>query len=203
MRDRVALAGPQLDGEAAGTTAEQTLVMALAAGVALTMLCALMAFVHRHHVGELASLLGLARDGLLGQARNLVPLPIAGTNFEVVVHALDRGDGAKARGAFQRMLRRSGRVRVTGWSLVALVPAPLVALPLVPVGLHAAVARLDGVAVTADLWAAVSVALLAVAALTPVGLLATALAAHLGALEYSRRLAAAAGLLQHSGKELR
>ncbi len=177
--------------------------MALAAGVALTMLCALMAFVHRHHLGELASLLGLARDGLLGQARNLVPLPIKGTNFEVVVHALDRGDGDKARGAFQRMLRRCGRVRVTGWSLVALVPPPLVALPLVPVGLHAVLVRLDGVPATADLWAATSVALLAVAVLTPLGLLAMALAAHLGALEYSRRLAAAAGLLQHSGKELR
>lgn len=194
---------PWVDREEVETTAEQTLVMALAAGVALAMLCALMAFVHRHHVGELASLLGLARDGLLGQARNLVPLPIKGTNFEVVVHALDRGDSDKARGAFQRMLRRSGRIRVTGWSLVALVPAPLVALPLVPVAIQPLVARLDGAPVTADLWAGTTVALLAVAALLPAGLLATALAAHLGALEYSRRLAAAAGLLQHSGKELR
>jgi len=192
-----------VDEEAEETTAEQTLVMGLAAGVALTMLCALMAFVHRHHMGELASLLGLARDGLLGQARNLVPLPIKGTNFEIVVHALDRGDTEKARGAFQRMLRRSGRIRVTGWSLVALVPAPLVGLPLVPIVLQALVTRLDGVPLTADLWAATSVALLAVAALTPAGLLATALAAHLSALEYSRRLSAAAGLLQHSGKELR
>lgn len=177
--------------------------MALAAGVALVMLCALMAFVHRHHMGELAALLGLARDGLLGQARNLVPQPLKGTNFEVVVQALDRGDNEKARGAFSRMLRRVGRIRITGWSLVALAPAPLLALPLVPVVAHALLGHLDGAPPSADLWAAASVALIAVAVLTPAALLASTLAFHLGGLEYSRRLSSAAGLLQHSGKELR
>ncbi len=185
------------------TTAEQTLVMALAAGVALVMLCALMAFVQRHHMGELDSLLGLARDGLLGQARNLVPLPLKGTNFEVVVQALDLGDTDKARGAFSRMLRRVGRIRITGWSLVALAPTPLVALPLIPVLVHAGLGHLAGTPPSADLWAAASVALIATAFLVPLGLLATTQAVHLGGLEYSRRLAAAAGLIQHSGKELR
>ena len=184
-------------------TAEQVLVLGLASGIALLVLCALMAFVHQHHTGSLESLQGLAKDGLLGQARSMVPQPLARSDFETVVRALDVGDRELARGAFSRLARRAGRPGIRGWTLLAVAPFPALLLPLAPAVAAGVVARLEGVPAPAEAWAATTYGLLAVVALLPLALTAATLGFHLSALEESRRTAAAASLLYNSGKELR
>lgn len=171
--------------------------------MALLVLCAMMAFVHRHHLGALESLQGLATDGLLGQARNMVPQPLARSDFETLVRALDTGDRELARGAFVRMLRRAGRPGIRGWTLVALCSLAMVILPLIPAVVAGAAARFQGVPASVDAWDAVTAGLLTMGGLLPLALAAASLAVHLAALEESRRTAAAATLLHHSGKELR
>jgi len=183
--------------------AEQVLVLGLASGIALLVLCALMAFVHRHHNGALATLEGLASDGLLGQARSMVPQPLAHSDFETVVRALDGGDRELAKGAFSRLLRRAGRPGIRGWTLLAIAPFPPLLAPLLPAVIAAGTARFQGVPAPADAWAAVAFGMLAVGALLPLALTAATLGVHLAAFEESRRTAAAAFLLHNSGKELR
>jgi len=169
----------------------------------MAILCGLMVIVHRHHTGALRSLQDLASDGLLGQARSMVPQPIARSDFETVVRALDTGDRELARGAFARLSRRAGRPGIRGWTLLSLVPFPALILPLAPSSWSAVAAKLQGAAPSADAWAGLAFGVLAVGALLPLALATAALGLHLAALEESRRTASAASLLHHSGKELR
>jgi hypothetical protein len=181
----------------------QVLVLTIAAAVALLLLCGVMLLVHRHALGGLESLRGLAADGLLGQARSLVPQPLAGSPFELLVDALDRGDPQLAQGAWQRVCRRAGRVPISGWHVIALLALPSAGIPLAPAVFAGAAARLDSAHAGADAWAGATAGLLATGTLVPLALAVATLAFHLAALEEGRRTSAAAALLHHSGKELR
>ncbi len=194
------MVGRRMDGLA---TVEMSLVLALAAGVALVLLVGVAAVVLRGATGRLADLHRLAADGLLGQARAHVPQPLAGSPFETLVQALDRGDADKARGAYRRLLRGLGRFHLTGWLPLALFAPLLAGLPLAPVTLLVAGAPLGWGGGLAGNWAGLVAACLATAALLPLALTASTLGFHLHSLEQGRRASAAAALLQHAGKELR
>ena len=181
----------------------QVLVLTIAAAVALLLLCGVMLLVYRHGIGNLESLRGLAADGLQGQARSLVPLPLAGTPFEILVHALDRGDPELAQGAWRRMLRRAGRVPISGWTVIGLVTMPVAVLPLTPAVLAGMTARLDGGHAGAAAGAGARAGRRPTGALAPRARAAATMAFHLSALEEGRRTSAGAALLHHSGKELR
>ena len=183
-------------------TVEMALLLGIAAGVALALLLGVMTIaLHGAHHG-LQELHGLAADGLLGQARGRVPQPLAGSDFEALVHALDRGDTQRAEGSFARMVRRVGGFRVTGWLVLApLAPLPAL-LPLLTVALAALTFSAGATPPPTGVWHATTAAMLAMAALAPLALTCLALALHLHALEGGRRSSAAAGLIHHAGKEL-
>jgi hypothetical protein len=182
-------------------TVEMSLVLGFAAGVALVLLVGLMAATLAGMRARLSELHGLSADGLIGQARSRVPQPLAGSAFEILVQALDRGDRVKAQGAFQRILRRVGGFRLSGWLLLALGTPALAALPMLP----AVAAHVAWLAAGRDALAAPgALASLGVTgALFPLAAIAVTLALHLHRFEAGRRTSAAAGLLQHAGKELR
>lgn len=186
-------------------TVEMALVLALAAGVALVLLNGIEVAVLHGVRTRLADLHRLAADGLMGQARAHVPQPLAGSPFEILVRALDRGDADKAQGAYRRLLRQLGRPHLTGWLALALGAPLLATAPLLPTLVAVAVAAASA-GVNTDVeanWPGVSAAFLAAAALLPLALSATTLGLHIHALERGRRASAAAALLQHAGKELR
>ncbi|MDP7113608.1 MAG: hypothetical protein QGH45_16695 [Myxococcota bacterium] len=182
-------------------TVEMSLVLGFSAGVALVLLVGLMGATLVGMRARLSELHGLSADGLIGQARSRVPQPLAGSAFEILVQALDRGDQAKAIGAFQRLLRGVGGFHLTGGLLLALGTPALAALPLLP----AAAAHVAWLTASGGPPAAPGVlaSLAVTAALFPLAATAATLALHLHRFEAGRRTSAAAGLLQHAGKELR
>jgi len=181
----------------------QAAVLALASGVGLLLLAALLAVVDRLARRKLDALQRAAADGLLGRARGLVPTPLAGSDFETVVDALDDGDHELARGAFRWMEKRVARFRVTGWWMIPPIAALLLSLPLMPAVLSAWAARSVGGFAPAETWRAAADGFLYLGALLPLALAVITLALHLHRAEEARRTAAAAGLLHHAGKELR
>lgn len=184
-------------------TVEMALVLALAAGVALVLLNGIAVAVLHGVRARLADLHRLAADGLMGQARAHVPQPLAGSPFEILVQALDRGDADKAQGAYRRLLRQIGRPHLTGWLALALGAPLLAAAPLLPTVVAAVAASIGADADMDSCWPGISAAFLAAAALLPPALSAATLGLHIHALERGRRASAAAALLQHAGKELR
>ncbi len=181
----------------------QATVLAIAAGAALLLLALGMVVLDALARRKLAALQRAAADGLLGQARALVPTPVAGSDFETVVDALDDGDVERARGAFRRMERRVGRFRVTGWSVLPPMVGGLAVLPLVPAVWAAWETRAAGGLAPPEVFHATAAGFLSIAALLPLAVAVTTLAIHLHRAEEARRTAAAAGLLHHAGKELR
>ncbi len=184
-------------------TVEMALVLALAAGVGLVLLNGVAVAALRGARTRLRALHQLASDGLMGQARAHIPQPLAGSPFETLVHALDRGDGNKAQGAYQRLLRQIGRPHLTGWLALALAAPPLAALPLIPAALAALATTLGAGGDLNGCWQGIGAAVVGAACLWPLALSAATLGLHIHTLERGRRASAAAALLQHAGKELR
>jgi len=181
----------------------QATVLAIASGVGLLLLLLVMAAADALARRRLAALQRSAAEGLLGQARALVPTPLAGSDFETVVDALDDGDADMARGANRRLERQVGRFRVTGWWMLPPAVLPMAGLPLLPAILAAWQARSGGGFASSEVWSATATGFALMGALLPLALAVGSLALHLHRAEEARRTAAAAGLLHHAGKELR